>query len=265
MSVANEFTLAELMIVAAAEAWRDNGEVLASGMGVLPRLGASLAKMTFAPEILMTDSESCLVEEPVPLGPRGDYQPVYSGWMPFRRVFDLVWGGKRHAMVMPTQIDRWGQSNISFIGDDYNKPKVQMIGVRGLPGNSINHPNSLMVHSHNKRVFVDGEVDMVSSVGTNPERWPENVRRDFAEFGLIVTDLCVLDFKGPQQALRVKSLHPGVSFEEVQAATGFELHREDDIPTTTEPTEEQLEIIRRLDPHNLRAKMIKDNPSGRRS
>lgn len=264
MSAANEFTLAELMIVAAAEAWRDNGEVLASGMGVLPRLGASLAKLTFAPELLMTDSEACLVEEPVPLGPRGDYQPVYSGGMPFRRVFDVVWGGKRHAMVMPAQIDRWGQSNISFIGDDYAKPKVQMIGVRGLPGNSINHLNSFMVHSHNTRVFVAGEVDMVSSVGINPERWPEHVRRDFAEFGLIVSDLCVLDFKGPNQAIRVRSLHPGVSFDEVQAATGFELHRDAEIPTTAAPTEEQLEIIRRLDPHNLRGRMLKGNPPGRR-
>ena len=262
MSVAKEFTLAELMIVAAAEAWRDNGEVLASGMGVLPRLGASLAKLTFAPELMMTDSESSLVEEPVPLGPRGDYQPKYSGWMPFRRVFDLVWGGKRHAMVMPTQIDRWGQANISCIGGSYDKPKVQMLGVRGLPGNSINHLNSMMVHSHNARVFVSGEVDMVCSVGTNPERWPEHARRDFAEFGVIISDLCVLDFKGPNQAIRVKSLHPGVSFEDVQAATGFELHRDAEIPTTTAPTEEQLEIIRRLDPQDFRATTIKGNPSG---
>lgn len=137
------FSLAELMIVAASEAFRDNGEVLASGLGIIPRLGASLAKMTHSPELLMTDSEAFLVEEPIPVGPRGDYQPKYSGYMPFERIFDNVWRGQRHAMVGPTQIDRWAQTNLSVIGD-YAKPKVAMLGVRGLPGNSINHLNSFL-------------------------------------------------------------------------------------------------------------------------
>ena len=50
--------------------------------------------------------------------------------------------------------------------------------------------------------------------------------------------------------------------EEVQENTGFPVHVPDTIPTTTAPTEEQLEIIRRIDPHNLRAKQLKDNPPG---
>ena len=72
MSATCDFTLAELMIVAASEAWRGNGEVIASGLGVIPRLGASLAKLTHSPELLMTDSETFLVEEPIPRAPRGD-------------------------------------------------------------------------------------------------------------------------------------------------------------------------------------------------
>lgn len=258
---AKDFTLAELLIVAAAEAWRDNGEILASGIGTIPRLAAGLAKLTFAPEVLMTDSEASLIEEPIPLGPRGDFKPSYSGWMPFRRVFDVVWGGKRHAMITPTQVDRFGQANISCIGGTYEQPKIQMLGVRGLPGNSINHTNSMFVPAHNTRVFVADEVDLVNSVGTNDARWGEGVRRDFATFGVIVTDLCVMDFKGPNRAIRVCSLHPGVSFEQVQAATGFELYRDDaHIPETTHPTEEQLALIRRLDPHDLRASVLKGNP-----
>jgi len=79
MSTTCEFTLAELMIVAASEAWRDNGELIASGLGVIPRLGASLAKLSHSPQLLMTDSEAYLVEEPIPLGPRGDFVPKYSG------------------------------------------------------------------------------------------------------------------------------------------------------------------------------------------
>ncbi len=258
------FSLAELMIVAASEAFRNNGEVLASGLGIIPRLGASLAKMTHSPELLMTDSEAFLVEEPIPVGPRGDYQPKYSGYMPFERIFDNVWHGQRHAMVGPTQIDRWAQTNLSVVGD-YAKPKVAMLGVRGLPGNSINHRNSFFVPSHSKRVFVEGEVDMVSGVGFKPERWSEHMRRDTMSIGVAVTDLCVMDFNGPDNAARVLSLHPGVRFEHVQNNTGFPLLQADDIKETAAPTAEQMALIAQLDPHNLRARQLKGNPAGVRT
>lgn len=258
----SDATLAELMIVAASEAWRDNGEALASGITTIPRLGASLAKLTHSPELLMTDSEAYLVAEPVPLGPRGDYQPKYEGYLPFERVFECVWGGKRHAMIGPTQIDRWGQTNLSAVGD-YAKPKSAVLGVRGLPGNSICHINSLFVPNHGPRVFVAGEVDMVSGVGYNPERWQPGMKHEFVDLRLIVTDLCVMDFGGEKwegRGIRVKYLHPGVSFEQVQAATGFPLGQAPDLQTTPLPTEEQLQIIRRLDPYKLRAVVLKNNP-----
>ena len=261
MTQASEFSLAELLVVATSEAWRGNGEVLASGIGPIPRLGAGLAKLTHTPELLMTDSEAYLVEDPIPLGPRGDYKPKFSGSMTFSRVFDCVWRGKRHVMIGPVQIDRWGQTNLSCIGD-FHKPKVMQLGVRGLPGNSINHLNSMFIVNHSTRVFVEGEVDMVGGVGYNEKRWPAGVKRDFVDIRLIVTNLCVMDFEGPNHAIQVRHLHPGVTFEEVQAATGFPLLKSPKLSETPHPTEEQLAIIRRLDPHNIRAAMIKDNPPG---
>ncbi len=264
MTTAKDFTLAELITVAAAEAWRDDGELLAAGVGPLPRLAASLAKLTFAPGIQLSDGEAFLVEEPVPLGPRGDYRPRYTGWMPYRRVFDSVWSGRRHSMVTPVQVDRWGQANISALGSDFRKPKVQLLGVRGFPGNSISHKNSMFLPSHSKRTFVEGEVDVVASVGFKTETWPANSGPDFVRIGLIVTDLCVFDFNGPDHAAQVLSLHPGVTFDQVQAATGFPLLQATDMKETSAPTEEQLAIIRRLDPHEVRAGAIKGNPPGPR-
>jgi glutaconate CoA-transferase subunit B len=242
-----QFTLAELLIVAAAEAWRGNGEVLASGIGVVPRLAASLAKLTHSPELMMTDAEAFLVEEPVPLGPRGEYRPRPSGYMPFARVFDCVWGGRRHVMIGPIQIDRFGQTNLSGIGAR-EKPKVQMLGMRGLPGNSISHLNSMFVPNHSPRVFVPGEVDIVGGVGYNPARWPAGASDAHVDLRLIVTDLCVLDFGGLAHAIRV--------------ATGFALEAPATAATTAAPSPEQLEIIRRLDPHELRAGVLKGNPPG---
>jgi glutaconate CoA-transferase subunit B len=257
-------TLTELMIVAASEAWRGNGEILASGIGIVPRLGASLAKLTHSPELLMTDSETFLVEEPVPLGPRGESAPRYSGYLSFDRVFECVWGGRRHAMIGPTQIDRWGQTNLSVVGGSYEKPKSAILGVRGLPGNSICHANSMFVPNHGPRVFVAGEVDMVSGVGYNPQRWGPGMKPDYVDLRRIVTDLCVLDFEGPGHAIRVRSLHPGVTFEQVQAATGFPLLQAKGGGETSLPDAEQLALIARLDPHGLRKSVLKGDPPARR-
>jgi glutaconate CoA-transferase subunit B len=260
--MSEEFSLAELLIVAASEAWRGNGEVLASGIGVVPRLGASLAKLTHSPQLLMTDAEAFLVEEPVPLGPRGDYRPQFSGYMSFARVFDCVWSGRRHVMIGPIQIDRFGQTNLSAIGGELQRPKVQMLGMRGLPGNSVSHLNSMFVPNHGPRVFVPGEVDVVGGAGYNPARWPGGTIGEHLDLRLIVTDLCVMDFGGVNHAVRVRSLHAGVTLEAVHAATGFPLEVAAEVATTPAPTVEQLAIIRRLDPHRLRGSVLKGDPPG---
>ena len=59
----------ELLITACSWAWENDDEVLASGIGIVPRLAASLA-MHRNPDLMMTDSEAFMVSEPVPVGPR---------------------------------------------------------------------------------------------------------------------------------------------------------------------------------------------------
>ena len=246
-------TLVDRVICAAAQAWKDDGEVLATGIGVVARLAASLCMVSLNEDLLMTDSEAWMVREPVPIGPRGDYQIKRESPMGFARIFDNVWGGKRHAMVGPTQVDRWGQANISMIGADYAKPKVMMLGVRGLPGNSISHANSFFVPHHSTKVFVAGEVDMVASIGYNPARLARGWNLDEVDIRYIFSNLAVMDFGGPNHQVRLLSVHPGVSVEQVQEATGFPLHIPAVVTTTPDPTPEQLALIERLDPHGLRA------------
>jgi glutaconate CoA-transferase subunit B len=249
----NEFSLVDRVICACAQAWKNDGEVLATGIGIVPRLAASLCMASINTDLMMTDSEAWIVREPVPVGPRGDYQVKRESHMGFARIFDNVWGGKRHAMVGPTQIDRYGQANISMIGGDYGKPKSMMLGVRGFPGNSINHANSFFVSNHSPKVFVGGEVDMVASVGYNPARLARGWSLDEIDIRFVVTNLCVMDFGGPAHQMRLVSLHPGVNADQVQAATGFALHLPAKVPETAAPTEAQLGLLARLDPHNLRA------------
>ena len=257
-------SLAELCIFACSEAFRTDREQIATGIGPIPRLGAGLAKLTHSPGLMMTDGEAYLVEQPVPIGPRGYDDRKAAGYLPFSRFFDsAVWtGNRRHAMVTPTQIDRFGQTNLSQLGGTHHQPKTQMLGVRGFPGNSIYHANSMFIPFHSARTFVNGEVDMVSSAGYNPAKRIAGGNYDSIDLKHIVTNLCVMDFGGPDHAVRVISLHPGVRFEDVEDATGFEVI--DAIKgETAMPDAEAIAIISRMDPHNIRATVIKDNPIAR--
>ena len=211
---------------------------------------------------MMTEGEAFLVSEPVPVGPRGDYRPKIEGLMTYERVFDIIAKGKRHAMVTPVQVDRYGQMNISIVGD-YDRPKTALLGVRGYPGNTILNSNSMFVPNHDKRTFVDGEVDMVGGIGYNPDRWPGRKKPPFLDLRRIVSNLAVMDFDGSDNGIRVISLHPGVTFDQVQDNTSFELQKVNDLGETTEPSGNQLEVLKRLDPHNLRSTIFKDNPPGR--
>lgn len=262
--ISYEYSLAELCIVAGAHIFHDEtSEVFATVIGLVPRLAGSLAKMTFLPGLMMSDGEYYFAANPVPVGPRGDYVPKKEGRIGYERVFDLIAKGNRHAFVGPVQVDKFGQMNLSCIGD-YAAPKVTMLGVRGLPGNTVNNRTSMFFAHHTKRAFVSGEVDMVSGAGYNPARYPNGQYPRGLDHRQIITNLCVLDFEGDNHAIRVRSLHSGVSFEEVQDNTGFALARPDLIPETPAPTPEQLKLIAQLDPHNLRATIFKDNPAGRK-
>jgi len=265
MTRATEYRLCELMICAAAESFAGNGEVLATGIGVIPRLAASLAMKTCNTDLMMTDSEAWMLSEPNPVSGRNlNEGQKQESWMGFSRIFDNVWGGKRHALVGPSQIDQFGQTNISALGGTYQQPKVQMLGVRGFPGNSISHANSFYVPAHSKRVFVEGECDVVCSIGYNAERLPRGYSFDDIDIRRVVTDLCVMDWCGPKHQLRLVSLHPGITVQQVKDNTGFEVYFGNELTTTVAPTVEQLAIITALDPLGIRHKQLSDNPKGDR-
>ncbi|MBO4260408.1 CoA-transferase subunit beta [Streptomyces griseorubiginosus] len=237
-------TRAEYCVIACAEAWRGEGEVLASPMGLIPSIGARLARLTFSPDLLLTDGEAMLVR------PDG----TVEGWLPYRQHLALVTGGRRHVMMGASQIDRFGNQNISCIGD-WERPRRQLLGVRGAPVNTLNNPTSYWVPKHSRRVFVE-KVDMVCGVGyDHAAAHPETAR--YHRIPRVVSDLGVFDFATPDHSMRLASLHPGVTVEEVREATAFEPAVPDEVPTTREPTAEELRLIREvLDPAGHRAREV---------
>ncbi|MFG2623587.1 CoA-transferase subunit beta [Streptomyces sp. NPDC048473] len=239
-------TRAEYCVIACADAWRDNGEVLASPMGIVPSVGARLARRTFSPDLLLTDGEALIV------GPDG----TTEGWLPYRQHLTMVTGGRRHVMMGASQIDRYGNQNISCIGD-WEQPARQLLGVRGAPVNTLNNPVSYWVPKHSTRVFVE-RVDMISGVGYDSAAAAGPSATRYHRIPRVVTDLGVLDFATPDRSMRLASLHPGVTVDEVREATGFALTIADDVPYTREPTAEELGLIREvIDPKGTRNREVR--------
>jgi acyl CoA:acetate/3-ketoacid CoA transferase beta subunit len=178
-----------------------------------------------------------------------------ESWLPYRAVFDLLWSGKRHVMMTPVQIDAFGNANISAIGD-HARPKAQLLGVRGAPGNAVSHPTSYWVPKHSPRVFT-GKVDMVCGVGWDNAAKAGPAATRYMELRRVVSNLASFDWDPGSRRMRLLSVHPGVTVDEVIAATGFDLVIGDDVPVTREPTAEELRLIREvIDPNGMRYREV---------
>ncbi|MCF8569955.1 CoA-transferase [Gordonia sp. HY002] len=246
-----DITRAEYCVAACADIFTGSGEIMASPMAPTPLIGARLARLTTEPDLLITDGEALILADTPAVGQSG----AAEGWMPFRKVFDVIGGGRRHVVMGANQIDRFGNQNLSAFGP-LQQPTRQMFGLRGAPGNTLGHPTSYWVARHSTRVFVE-TVDIVCGVGfdkvdgSNPAFDSLNIHR-------VVTNLGVFDFDGPGHTMRARSLHPGVTADEVAENTGFPVAGLEAAPVTETPTDEQLRIIRDvLDPKATRNREVK--------
>lgn len=240
-------TRAEIAATACGDLFRGAGEILASPIGIVPGVGARLARLTHSPELLLSDGESTLYADTPPVG-EAFQEP--EGYLPYSALFALIESGRRHVIMGAAQLDRYGNQNLSAIGDR-DRPSRQLVGARAAATNSANHPVSYWVARHAPRVFVE-QVDIVTGIGTN-----RAAGMPFHQLRGVVTNLGIFDFAGPGGTMHVVSLHPGVTLDEVQAATGFPLFAPTVIPETRTPTADELRLIREvIDPRNLREREV---------
>jgi acyl CoA:acetate/3-ketoacid CoA transferase beta subunit len=247
---------ADVCVLAVAECFRGDGEILANPIGTIPMIGGRLARATFEPDLMMTDGEAMLVaDDRAFFGPDDDR--VVETYNPYRAMFDVVWSGRRHVMMGASQIDAHGNQNFAAIGSDYTKPKVQLLGFRGAPGNTINDTTSYWIPNHSTNVFVE-QVDVVCGIGYDRAAALGPTASRFHEIRRVVTNLCVLDFETDDHRMRIRTVHPGVSIDEVIKATGFELAVSDDVDETPLPSDDDLHLIAdAIDPGDTRYAEVK--------
>ncbi len=247
---------ADVCAVAVADCFRGDGESLANPIGVIPMIGGRLARASFEPDLMMTDGEATLIANHEASAPADGR--VVEAYNPYRRMFDVVWSGRRHVMMGATQVDRYGNQNIAALGADPHTPNVQLLGVRGAPGNTINDTTSYWVGRHGPKVFV-ASVDVVCGIGYDraAELGPEAAR--WHEIRRVISNLGVFDFETDDHRMRIRSLHPGVTVDEVQEATGFALAVPDEVPESRLPTPDELELLETvIDPDGTRFREVPD-------
>lgn len=120
---------ADVCAVAIADCFRGDGEILANPIGTTPMIGGRLARATYEPDLMMTDGEAGLIANDEAIPAVGDRR--YETWNPYRRMFDVVWSGRRHVMMGATQVDRYGNQNIAGLGGTPQRPRTQLLGFRG--------------------------------------------------------------------------------------------------------------------------------------
>jgi len=246
------YTASELLAVMSARLLQD-GQVVFAGVGI-PLLAACLAQRLQAPglTILFEGGTIGAFVEPGKLPPSTNEQRC-------TRRANMVLGSTDVLLLLQrgyvdvgfmggAQIDRYGNLNSSFIGDPRN-PASRLPGTGG--GNDIASLTQMIVAmKHEKRRFVQ-TVDFVTSPGFLTGG---SSRRDAGLAGgmhRVVTDLGMLGFDEGSKRMKLFAVHPGVSVEQVAQNTGFELLVAADLAVTDPPTENELAVLRHLDPDRV--------------
>jgi glutaconate CoA-transferase subunit B len=244
----NDHTPDEMMSIAAARALRD-GQTCFVGIG-LPSTAANLARRGHAPGLVLIYESGCLGAKPdrLPLSiGDGNLAETADAVIGVAEVFNywLQPGRIDVGFLSAAQLDRFGNINTTVIGD-YADPKVRLPGAGGAPEIAASCQEVFVIVRQSKRAFVE-KVDFVTSVGHGSGPGDrERLGLRGAGPTLVITDLGILRPDPETRELTLTSLHPGVTLEQVRAATGWKLRVAPDLEQTTAPTEPELAALRAL-------------------
>jgi len=243
-----DFTATEMMTVAAARALR-NEDVCFVGIG-LPSAACNLARLSHAPDITLIYESGTIATKPdvLPLS-IGDGElcetALVTVSVPEMFRYWLQGGRINRGFLGAAQIDRFANINTTVIGP-YDKPKVRLPGSGGAPEIATSCGEIFIVMAQSKRSFVD-KLEFVTSLG-HGKGGDDRQKQGVTTKGptRVVTDLCIMEPDPVSKELTVTGLHPGVTPEQVAAATGWALKFAAELAETSPPTEAELTVLRAL-------------------
>lgn len=245
-----DYTIDELISVCIARQVED-GELLAQGINTpLVMAGLILAKCTHAPNVKFSSAiGQGLGQEWAPLGV-GRIEDMWLGKAQAHFGFiagaaDLLPAYPLKEFFRPAQVDAYGNFNNIAFGSDYHRPRMRLPGTGGIPDvTTFSNHVYLYVPRHSRVTFVE-QLDFVSGLGHSPERKRGHGAR------YLISDLGQFDWAGGR--MRLTTVHPGVTVEQVQKKTGFLLEIAPDVHQTPEPSTEEIRLLREeIDPLGVR-------------
>ncbi len=255
------FSKSEMMIAAAARELTGQ-RVCFVGVG-LPNIAVNLAKRTVAPDLELVYEAGVFGAEPARLPLSIGDPTIVTGSTAVMSMFELFGYYLQRGLVDvgflgAAQIDRFGNINTTVIGGDYAHPKVRLPGSGGACEIAINARNVFVIMRQSKRSFVE-RIDFRTSPGNLGGPDGARIRREGGWIGrgpsVVVTDLGIYHFEDATGEMRLDSLHPGATLDQVRDAMGWEPLIADRLATTPAPTADELRLIREeLDPQGIYTK-----------
>jgi glutaconate CoA-transferase, subunit B len=243
------YTSDEMMTVAASRMLADE-TVCFVGIG-LPSAAANLARATHAPNLVLIYESGTIGAKPtrLPLSiGDGELAETADVVVSVPEIFNywLQGGHINVGFLSAAQIDRFANLNSTVIGP-YGNPDVRLPGAGGAPEIAASCREVVIIIRQSRRTFVE-QLDFITSVGhgTGPG---SRERLGFIGKGpvRVITDLGVLRPHPESFELELTHLHPGVSVEQVQEATGWPLAVSSDLATSVPPTADEMAVLHRLE------------------
>ena len=248
------WTRAEMMIVAAARELAGQ-RVCFVGVG-LPNIAVNLAQRTVAPDLQLVYESGVFGARPARLPLSIGDPTIVTGALAVTSMLELFGYYLQRGLVDvgflgAAQIDRFGNINTTVIGD-YQRPRTRLPGSGGACEIAINARQVFVIMRQSQRSFVE-RIDFRTSPGNlGGAEAAAKTRREQGWMGsgpsVVVTDLAIYHFDDDGE-MRLDSLHPGATLEQVRASMGWEVRVTDDLADTLPPTSQELRLIREeLDP-----------------
>lgn len=257
----SDYSINELLACYVASEMRNDDRCFVGANLEVARCGNLLAHLTHAPDLKVGIGlvRTSLLDEPV-LEPSKfstdwRFSRFAEAYVIHNDIFDNPRMSSTVFFVGGIQVDQHGNTNLIGIGPDPTRMKVRGPGSLGTPSSAFYSDRYyIYAPSHDARVFVE-RCDYISVFG-HGEGGDHRARLGLNQYNdgptAVITPLGILDFETEDRRMRLQRVHPGVDVEQVQAATGFELVVPDDVPTTPEPTADQLKMLReRIDVEGL--------------
>jgi glutaconate CoA-transferase, subunit B len=249
------YNLMELMVCVASRQLED-GKTAVIGTG-MPLAAAMLAQKTKSPNLITMFEAGSIAPELIklPLSVADSY--TMAGGLMHSSMNEIMESCQRgivdYTFLGGAQIDMYGNLNSTMVGTDIRKPKVRLPGSGGANDLASLCWKTLIITPHDKRRFVS-KLDFLTTPGylSGPgARETAGLPANTGPYKVIST-LALMGYDPESKCMRVESLHPGVTVEDIRANTSFEMLFVEDLPVTPEPTDDELRILREeVDPQGL--------------